>query len=133
MGRSRPAAGGRGPKTNRPRHRVPVPVAWLREDTRPGDPGPGGVGYQSWARVSLPLGVQAAAKVHWLMVGETVRTLPSPRPASMPPTCGVCGRRASQAICPRGANWYGDAGAVVFWFSRPSTHGMFELSGFGGV
>src|SRR4029079_3022186 len=33
--------------------------------------------YQSEASVSWPAGVQAAAKVHWLIVGEPGRTLPS--------------------------------------------------------
>ena len=63
----------------------------------------------------MPAGVQAAAKVHSVMVAEVVRTLPSPMPQRMPAACGVCGTRGSQGVCPRGAVWNG----TIFTFVAP--------------
>src|SRR5207248_1424120 len=67
----------------------------------------GPLAHQSEPRVSLPAGVQAAAKVHSLMVEEVVRTEPSPMPHRMPAACGVCGTRGSHGVWPRGDVWNG--------------------------
>src|SRR5207247_7709377 len=65
-------------------------------------------------------GVQAAQKVHWVMFGLTVRTLPSPMPTCMPPTNGDCGTDASQVIAPRGATWKWYGQVVFAALARPT-------------
>jgi hypothetical protein len=60
--------------------------------------------HQSLPSVSPPLGVTVAQNVSSDMPGARVRTLPSAKPVSIPPTCGVCGMRGSQSLM-AGRSW----------------------------
>ena len=56
--------------------------------------------YQSAPSVSPPAGVQAANQVLPVMPPETKRTLPSPKPALIPPGCGDVARHMHRLTLP---------------------------------
>ncbi len=56
--------------------------------------------------------IEAAHQVAPLMLGETERTLPSPRQTMMPPAWGVWARLGSQPLSQRGVVWNFDAAPI---------------------